>query len=433
MRIIKNVIDVDLKQPTGEHLLINSLNGLVDVINREDYQSFSEWRKTNSISASTDTEKALYETLLKRQYILEEEEETELRQSIVSKLKNNSDERIMKCNNIIFILTYACNFACPYCYEKDINDTKTLTVEQVNKIIDLHNGNIGHVSFFGGEPLLLTNKEIIKHIIERLPHSQYSMITNGYYLEEYFDVFSKIKINNIQVTFDGNKILHNKTRILRNGKPTFDKIMQGVKLYAENGIPLTIRMNISRDNYESCLEVQQYIISQKWSEKIKFEMQPLFQYAYDNKNSIQDKLFENDLKSTKKNEMLKKLSPISNFLYNKVPLRPIIKACDADCSYRFYDPLGNIYSCIIAVGDEKKRVGVYEPELRYFEESFLARDITTIPQCAECPNALLCGGGCPNGLPSDIDTIHTPNCFNFMNELKYTVPKVYELKMKKKT
>ena len=48
----------------------------------------------------------------------------------------------------------------------------------------------------------------------------------------------------------------------------------------------------------------------------------------------------------------------------------------------------------------------------------------------ECPYALLCGGGCSNGVPEDKD-LYSPNCYSFIREIEYMVPQIYKLKYDK--
>lgn len=172
------------------------------------------------------------------------------------------------------------------------------------------------------------------------------------------------------------------------------------------------------------------IESTEWGKKVEFEIQPLFQCGKDEGNVLYEKLMEQDMKGTSgANRILKKMLPLSDFLYKGTPLRPIIRACDPEGIMRFYDPYGDIYNCILAVGQKTKAVGTYFPEYRLKEKSFLTRDITKIKECRTCKNALFCGGGCPNGLPDDRD-VYSPNCINFYNEIQNRIPDIYRMKQK---
>ncbi len=249
-----------------------------------------------------------------------------------------------------------------------------------------------------------------------------------YYLKDYIDILDKINVVFLQITLDGNKERHNQTRILVNGKGTYDTVLESIKLSLQRGLPTIVRMNVSPDNIDGCLETKQYIESQGWGkDNLWFDLQPIFQTTHSEHANLYSTLLDDDVESAKKNLNLKHLPPISNFLYNKVPLKPIIKACDADCFYRFYDPHGDIYSCIASVGDKRKRIGTYWPELTYEDKSFLTRDITTIPKCKSCKFALLCGGGCANAVNPDLDITETPNCYTMYNDINVTVPSVYRL------
>lgn len=193
-------------------------------------------------------------------------------------------------------------------------------------------------------------------------------------------------------------------------------------------IPVTIRMNLSSENFEDLLREKTIIESTEWGKKVAFEIQPLFQCRKDEENRLYERLMEQDMKGMPgANRMLTKMLPLSNFLYSGVRLRPIIRACDSEGKMRFYDSYGDIYNCILAVGQKTKAVGTYFPKYRLKEKSFLTRDSTKIKECQACKNALLCGGGCPNGIPNNED-VYSPNCYNFCNEVENVIPAIFRLK-----
>ena len=430
MKIIKNLIDIDLKHEDQMRLLVNGNNGLVDLISPEDYHFLSKWCEHRCLETAPLENESLFQKLVKREYIVEDSyDEDEVRAKVCEIVKAKNEENTQKHCRVHFLLTYGCNFACPYCYEQTHRDNARLSFEQVDKVFALHNNNISNIGFFGGEPLLPGNMEVIKYIISKAPNATYSIITNGYYLKDYLEILSAVKIVNLQITLDGNKAQHDKTRVLANGKGTYDEVMESIKLSLQHGFPTTVRMNVSADNIDGCLEAKKYIEDQKWGDSnLLFEIQPIFQASRDEHDQLYASLFNNDVAAAKKNLILKRLPPISNLLYNNVPLKPVVKACGADCYYRFYDPHGNIYSCIASVGDTRKRIGTYWPNLNYEKNSFLSRDITTIPKCKTCKYALLCGGGCANAVNADMDVTKSPNCYTMYNEINVTIPYVYRLR-----
>lgn len=432
MKLLKNIIDIDLKCESGEHMLINALNGLVDVIREKEYALIHDAMEENSIHILEENE-LLFSKMVERGYIVSDDyDEEQVRGDIISKLKIGQERQCQKSKNAIFILTYDCNFSCPYCYEQDVASKRVLTREQIDQIFKIYDNEIERISFFGGEPLLPDNRESIEYIISKAPNASYGVITNGYYLEEFFELFKQLNWNNIQVTLDGEKEIHDKTRILKNGQETFDKIMSGIKLYAENKIPVRIRMNVHQNNIDSCLRLKKELEKEAWSEYLQFEMQEVFQIGQATKKQLSELMLRDDMASKKKNEILRTMGVISKFLYTGERIRPIIKACNAEGLRRFFDPEGNVYSCILAVGDVKKRIGTYEDVIIYDANSKHRRDITTIPTCRTCKYALFCGGGCSNGVSEHLDAMSTPNCAGIRQEIEETIPYIYKMKLRKK-
>jgi uncharacterized protein len=427
MRVIKNLISIDLKNENSDYLFVNGINGSADIIHKKEREIVENWQKSDKIIVKNEFEKSLYDYMSSRQYIMNEEDEQKSKQNVINRLKKTFEERVQNQRIAWFVLTYSCNFACPYCYEKDVEGSPIISKDMVDKIFS-SNPNIEYIGFFGGEPLLNNNMEIIKYIISKAPNAKYSAITNGYNLVDYMEILKSIDVLNIQVTLDGAKDLHNKTRCLRNGLPSYDRIIDGVKKCIENEIPIKIRMNISPENIENCLEEKRRIESTEWGKNVEFELQPLFQCSSSVKTELHQSLFDNDTNEKSiKNQIYKKLSPISDFLYNGKKLRPILKNCDRDGQSRFYDPYGNIYNCILAVGKAHKSIGQYYPEFLLKEKSYHTRDITTIETCKNCANSLLCGGGCPNALPEEID-VFSPNCYSFLNDISDMVPLVDKIR-----
>lgn len=430
MKIIKNLIDIDLKHNDHKHLLINGNNGLADLVSPEEYRFIAKWNTGNCLSLAESENPLLYSKLLEREYIVSDAyDEDDIRMTICKAIKQRNKIKTEKFCRVHFLLTYACNFACPYCYEQHHRSNSTLSFEQVDRIFEIHNHKLSDIGFFGGEPLLPGNRDVIKYIISKAPDATYSITTNGYYLKDYIDILKHINIVSLQITLDGNREQHDRTRMLANGNGTFDTTIESIKLSLQQGFPTTVRMNATIDNIQACLETKKYIENQNWGNRnLWFNIQPVFQLTHNEHKQLYSKLFIDDVTAVNKNTILKHLPPISNFLYNNVPLRPVIKACDAECYYRFYDPEGNIYSCIASVGDKRKRIGTYWPTLLYEENSFLTRDITTIPKCKTCKYALLCGGGCANAINPENSIMETPNCYTMMYDISVTIPEVYKLK-----
>ncbi|EHV9721001.1 radical SAM protein [Vibrio parahaemolyticus] len=147
------------------------------------------------------------------------------------------DARILQCIDprylhLIIFPTEECSFRCTYCYEDfSIGIMKPDVVDVLKKFISSRTENIEslEISWFGGEPLLAKNVVIdIQEFINSLPREMTissNMTTNGFSLtRETARKLIKLNVKTFQITLDGKESDHNKTRIGKNGFPTFKKI-----------------------------------------------------------------------------------------------------------------------------------------------------------------------------------------------------------------
>ncbi|MCC8185931.1 MAG: radical SAM protein [Bacteroides sp.] len=155
--------------------------------------------------------------------------------------------------------TAACNFRCPYCYERSRPNItmEDATIDHLIRFINNHQRiQTLHISWYGGEPLLgfKTLQKIVRRIetecTARL--TSQGMVTNGYYFtDEVIDFFKKYTFTGVQITLDGPEEEHNKTRILHNGEGTYQRILTNIrKILSE--LPKTqvsIRVNIGKNNH----------------------------------------------------------------------------------------------------------------------------------------------------------------------------------------
>lgn len=169
--------------------------------------------------------------------------------------------------SLILLPTEECNFRCIYCYEdfknSKMNKDIVLKIEETIKSL-LPKYNVLNLSWFGGEPLLAM--DVIKRISEtalgvckKLRKPFYSSITtNGYLLDlQTMKTLLKLHVLYFQVTLDGNKLSHDKQRVLKNGDGTYDTILKNLidiknKIKTKT-IKIRIRVNLSKNVGENAL------------------------------------------------------------------------------------------------------------------------------------------------------------------------------------
>lgn len=157
-----------------------------------------------------------------------------------------------------------CNFRCVNCYEKHDARSMTQDVEEaLIKMVDQRLGERGRlfVTWFGGEPLLQLGaierlssafKEICAH-----KNGYYSsfLITNGLlFNRENAERLHKIGVNNVQITLDGPREIHDQRRPGARGEKTFDRVILNIRDSA-GIVPVRLRINVDKTNRQHIPEL----------------------------------------------------------------------------------------------------------------------------------------------------------------------------------
>lgn len=442
MKLIKNYIDV--RTDCEDNFLIHPYCGEIYVIGKKEIKMLSKWSKMSNIICDTSEEEEFFNHLLKKGFLVDKEEEEGILADKVLKASREHHEKLQReINSAVFVLTYACNFACPYCYESGNkeNTTKVMTREMVDTVFAMYNNKIDNIALYGGEPLLLQNKEIIEYIISKAPNAKYSITTNGYNIIEFIDILSRIDINNIMITLDGPKDIHNKTRILKHDvdvNGTYDRIIFGIDRLLDKNIKVKIRMNISENNKSACENLRDELINKynyQFSQGLLvFELQPIFQLSSTTRDNLNEELVYSQGKRkniNSYNTMAISVSPIlDSFIRNNRKFMPRYTFCDAETNRRFFDAEGDIYSCILALKNKNASIGTYYPVIEYKKSSMITRNIENLEKCKNCKFRFLCGGGCANAIIDENGDVMKSNC-SILNEVYNVLPTLFKKRISK--
>ena len=208
---------------------------------------------------------SLYAQLLQHEFIVDDDfcEVDRLRDRIYS-LDNRDDVFILNLNP-----TMDCNFHCWYCYESH-NENSEMSCEVQSSVIQFVENLISDnnklkklcVGFFGGEPLLKADS-IVKSLIDRISHIcelnnvelNIGFTTNGYLLNDEFINYILNFKSYFQITLDGGRANHNKTRFSKYGENSYDKILGNVIKLISKRIFVMLRINFTRQNISSINEI----------------------------------------------------------------------------------------------------------------------------------------------------------------------------------
>ena len=291
------------------------------------------------------------------------------------------------------------------------------------------------ITWYGGEPLLA--KDLIfrmsKQMIETCSRhgSSYKayMISNGYLLtEEIVEKMKEAKITGVQITVDGPPDIHNMRRKLKNSSsPTFEKIIDNIKLLRKHDISVGIRINIDKTNVERLEEVLDIFIEHGLKD-CNVNLGHVKAYTESCASICSSCLSTKEYadESLKYQELLYKKGFESVFY----PYYPGVKAnyCCADSITSYViDPEGYMYKCWNDIGRQEFSVGNILKEVEGTNQmmmnhiNYLLWSPFKHEKCRECPVLPLCMGGCPyNG----IKFLHSPECekwkYNLIDVLKRT-------------
>ena len=171
-RLSSYAISIELESEPDDSLLIHGYTGAIDLIDKSIVRFLIE--NPYFDRAVLPCEESTKDTLEKRGYITlqTEDEEKEYFKRLATALFRKES---MLRKGFTFLITYDCNFRCPYCFEKDIQkDGTAFTKEMVDKayqailqIAPDERLRSRSITLYGGEPLLKRNKNIISYIIEQ--------------------------------------------------------------------------------------------------------------------------------------------------------------------------------------------------------------------------------------------------------------------------
>ena len=314
-------------------------------------------------------------------------------------------------------IAHDCNLACRYCFaeEGEYHGRRALmSFETGKKALDFLIANSGNrrnleVDFFGGEPLM--NWNVVKELVaygrsqEKIhnKHFRFTLTTNGVLLDDDIMEFANEEMDNVVLSIDGRKEVHDFMRPFRKGKGSYDLVVpkfqkfadsRGQQKYYARGTFTHHNLDFSEDvlhladlGFEQ-ISVEPVVADEKEEYAIKKEDIPKICEEY-------DKLAKEMIRRNKEGKGF-------NFFHFMIDLTggPCVykrlSGCGSGTEYLAVTPWGDLYPCHQFVGEEEFLMGnvwdgVKKPEISC---QFKNCNVYAKEKCKNCFARFYCSGGC---------------------------------------
>lgn len=422
MRVSKfNIVEQVAEQP-DQVFVINLLSREADILTTDEADSL--------LKKQVPTDPKLLTIFKKKGYVVEpDKEDTHWREMYLKFLNARRQGEVQ----VFFVPTYACNFACEYCYQDEYQtSTQPLNPDLIDSffkaLVTQFSGTPYYITLFGGEPLL-SGKEYrasLALFFDRVRESKLSLavVTNGYYLSEFVPTFKTLNMREVQVTLDGPPQIHDQRRRKKDGGSSFTQIAQGIQDCLDAGIQVNLRVVVDKQNLPFLPELADFAEKQGWVDHPLFKTQLGRNYELHHcqaqRNQLYDRLnlYEDLYQLLKTNPILGKFHrpafSIARFLFEHGELPdPLFDSCPGCKTEWAYDVQGKIFACTAMVGKPGEDIGHFYPEFNLDENQVWdwdERDLLSIPGCRDCDVSLACGGGCAAVAKTKHGTLHAPDC-----------------------
>ena len=314
-------------------------------------------------------------------------------------------------------IAHDCNLACRYCFAGEgeyKGDRSLMSYEVGKKALDFLVENSGarrnlEVDFFGGEPLL--NFDVVKKLVaygreiekKKDKNFRFTLTTNGVLLSDDVIAFANQEMDNIVLSIDGRKEVHDHMRPFKNGAGSYDRIIDKFKKVAEsrNQSKYYVRGTFTHNNLDFVedvlsladegfeqISVEPVVAGPEESYAIRREDIPAICEGY-------DRLAKEMLKRREEGRGF-------NFFHYMIDLSggPCVykrlSGCGSGTEYLAVTPWGDLYPCHQFVGEEEFCLGnvddgIVNTEMR---DTFKLCNVYAKEECRNCFAKFYCSGGC---------------------------------------
>lgn len=327
---------------------------------------------------------------------------------LLSGYDENKDVRLKA---LCLHMAHTCNLKCSYCFAGDgeySGGRSLMPLETAKKSVDLLLSKSGHkknieIDFFGGEPML--NFDTIKKTVEYTLKEQekygktvhFTITTNATIMSDEDADFINKHMDNVVLSLDGRKHIHDKFRRFGNGKGSYDEVLPNIKKIIEGrkgksyfvrGTYTGCNLDFSNDvKHIAALGFKEISIEPVTGGEFELTSDEVETAAVEYEKFAAEYALQSDYR----------FYHFNINLYNSPCIFKRITACGAGFEYGAVTPDGEIYACHRLVGVPEFKMGtVFDGELsKELAVKMKNNNVLSIEKCKECWAKFFCSGGCP--------------------------------------
>ena len=344
-------------------------------------------------------------------------------------------------------VAHTCNLACSYCFAKQGNfsgEEAIMSFETGKRALDFLIENSGdrhnlEVDFFGGEPLL--NWEVVKELVKYArsiekdagKNFRFTLTTNGVNINDDVIDFCNEEMQNVVLSLDGRKEVHDRFRVTPNGKGSYDLIVPKFQEFVKRrgDKDYYMRGTFTKNN----TDFLQDIIHMADLGFTELSMEPVVTAPGDPSGLSEEDLpviYEQYEKLALEMLDRKKNGKPFTFYHYMIDLTggpciyKRISGCGAGTEYLAVTPWGDLYPCHQFVNDPEYKMGNIWDGVTNLEarDEFKMCNSYAKPECRDCWARLYCSGGCSANsyhATGDIKGVYEYGCELFRKRIECAI------------
>lgn len=333
--------------------------------------------------------------------------------------KEETAARPIKSNEVKALclhVSHDCNLRCKYCFADEgayHSAREVMSLETAKAAIDFLLRESGRrrvleVDFFGGEPLM--NLGVVKETVYYAKAEGaklgkrflFTTTTNGLLLDEETTEFFNAEMENVVLSLDGRKEVHDAVRKTVNGKGSFEAVIEKIKRFvrARGDKKFYVRGTFTAKNLDFASDVlfladegfdsisMEPVVTDIPELQIKEEHLPAIEREY-------ERLCDEYIRREAEGRGFQ-FFHFNIDLEGGPCLQKRVSACGAGNEYFSVVPNGDIYPCHQFAGDKRWRMGSVfgEPLNGELRAQFAESSLFTRKKCGDCFAKFICSGGC---------------------------------------